>query len=378
MLSSSLVRHFHDHVVVGELYVMTLQGRKRRSQAITDKFARSVSDVRISRETVQVELKSFLKQWLGWAGASFVLRELTSHTNLPAMWEVDLNVMATNPHNAPALKPRPLAQQPTPLLAPPTRTHGILPPTPCSRQRNKWHHMSTSWEASRDLPVENMAHSHFTSCPNPRGLPRLLRQQLSAACRQLSSQEGLTVFLNFSAPPRRTYRGAALGTTHDTPLNLFSQIVLDFGSHNQHPTHPLWPLSEPQTFLGRPKSTTELYVQGEENACVCHRLNTYLPWADTTSYFGVPGSHEVHLLLFPSPLFLGLHLHHHPASSWRSSCARQPVQRLFLSSPPSDSLVSLHFHQSLSRTCGTASFSELARRHNLRAFRHRIGSQSAS
>ena len=44
----------------------------------------------------------------------------------------------------------------------------------------------------------------------------------------------------------------------------------------------------------------------------------------------------------------------------------------------SGSSVSHHSQWTLSRTCDTASFSELARRHNPRAFRRRIGSQSAS
>ena len=118
---------------------MTLQGRKRRSQAITDEFARPVSEVRISRDTVQNELKSLQKLRLGWAGASVVLRELTRHTNLllgrgVCNVEVDLNVVATNPHNAPALKPPPLAQPPALLLAPPEEdswnsADSILSPT---------------------------------------------------------------------------------------------------------------------------------------------------------------------------------------------------------------------------------------------------------
>ena len=44
----------------------------------------------------------------------------------------------------------------------------------------------------------------------------------------------------------------------------------------------------------------------------------------------------------------------------------------------SGSSVSHHSQWTVSRTCDTASFSELARRHNPRAFRRRIGSQSAS
>ena len=43
----------------------------------------------------------------------------------------------------------------------------------------------------------------------------------------------------------------------------------------------------------------------------------------------------------------------HPASSWRSSCARQLVQRLFLSSPLLILWCASILHESLSRTCGT-------------------------
>ena len=62
--------------------------------------------------------------------------------------------MATNPHNAPALKPPPLAQQPTPLLAAPDED---------------------SWNSSADSmlsPTQQMApHEHFlggVSRPAPR------------------------------------------------------------------------------------------------------------------------------------------------------------------------------------------------------------------
>ena len=107
---------------------------------------------------------------------------------------------------------------------------------------------------------------------------------MTPACGQLASQEELTTFLNFSGPLRRTHRGTALGTTQDTHSTLFSQIVLNLRSHNWHPTHPLWPLSESQTSSGcgghrqssstapGPPLTGELYVQDKENARVCHRL----------------------------------------------------------------------------------------------------------
>ena len=101
-----------------------------------------------------------------------MLRELTRHTNLllgrgVCNVEVDLNVVATNPHNAPALKPPPLAQPPALLLVPPEEdswnsADSILAPTkPMAPHGNFVEGVRRSFRRLLMDPGTCMAHSHF-------------------------------------------------------------------------------------------------------------------------------------------------------------------------------------------------------------------------
>ena len=143
---------------------------------------------------------------------------------------------------------------------PPKRTHGIQP-TPSSRQRNQWHHMGTfrrllmdprTWlthisdstttqQAPQDCFSNNSAQA-LTSCEGIRHDARLWATRVPKGAHNVSE----LLWPSPENPPRHSPWHNARHATRP----FFSQIVLNLRSHNWHPTHPLWPLSESQTSSG--------------------------------------------------------------------------------------------------------------------------------
>ena len=147
-----------------------------------------------------------------------MLRELTRHTNLPlgrgvCNVEVDLNVVATNPHNAPALKPPPLAQPSALLLAPPDEDSRNSADSILS-QRNQWHHMGTFRRLLMD-PRTWLTHISDSTTA----------QQAPQVCFSNNSAQALT---------------SCEGIRHDARL---WATCVPRGAHNV--SELLWPFGEP-------------------------------------------------------------------------------------------------------------------------------------
>ena len=230
--------------------------------------------------------------------------------------------------------------------------------------------MSTSWEASRDLPVENVAHSHFTSYTNPTRTPKTASPTTQRSLWATRVPRGAHSVFELLCPspedlPRRSplHNARHCWTLDHITTNLFRVQAVTVSSSSTAP------------FQHQPLNCTS--KERKTPACATASTHT-LPWR-TQRRTSVSLAHTRFTSSFTLYTFsLASTSTIHPASSGRSSCARQPVQRLFLSSPLLILWCASILIGSLSRTCDTASFSELARRHNLRVFRHRIGSQSAS